>query len=290
MFTSGSAIVVARLIADTHRMFDIADAPEDLLADTYARLGVVHVRSLLGEAEVAEIRETFMEQVERDRSVGHVDHVPEGDVLARYPRFVHPHRRTDLAVGRLARRWMLERRIVDRVTAMIGPPLAAQSMFYFKPPTARGQALHQDNLFLQAHPETCIAAWIAIDDCDADNGGLRVAPGSHRYELVCPGEADTTESFTDAAITLPEGMAAIQTEMRAGDVLFFHGSTAHGSGPNRTTDRFRRSLIFHYVPRSSVEVARFYHPLLTPEGDEVTVAAAEAGGACGEGWRPTGPH
>jgi phytanoyl-CoA hydroxylase len=77
--------------------------------------------------------------------------------------------------------------------------------------------------------------------------------------------------------------------MRAGDVLFFHGRTAHGSGPNRTTDRFRRSLIFHYVPRTSTEIARFYDPLLTPDGDEVR-AAASTGGACGEGWQPAAPH
>jgi ectoine hydroxylase-related dioxygenase (phytanoyl-CoA dioxygenase family) len=271
-------------------MSDVALAPETDLADAYERLGAVHVRGLLAESEVTEIRETFMEQVERDRSIGHDDHVPDNDVLARFPRFVHPHRHTDLPVGRLSRRWMLEPRIVERVAEMIGPPLAAQSMFYFKPPAARGQALHQDNLFLQAHPETCIAAWIAVDDCDGDNGGLQVVPGSHRYDLVCPGEADTEESFTNAAITLPDGMAAVQTDMRAGDVLFFHGSTAHGSGPNRTTDRFRRSLIFHYVPRTSTEIARFYHPLLTPDGAEVTVAEAAAGGACGEGWAFAGPH
>lgn len=271
-------------------MFDVALDERPGLADTYERQGVVHVRSLLEDGEVAEIRETFMEQVERDRSIGHDDHVPDDDVLARYPRFVHPHRHTDLAVGRLARRWMLEPRIVERVTAMIGQALAAQSMFYFKPPTARGQALHQDNLFLQAHPETCIAAWIAVDDCDAANGGLQVVPGSHRYELVCPGEADSEESFTTVEIPLPEGMAAVQTEMRAGDVLFFHGSTAHGSGPNRTADRFRRSLIFHYVPRSSTEIARFYNPLLTLDGEEVTVTDAVGGGACGEGWQPSAPH
>lgn len=271
-------------------MSQVVRDQEAELSETYARLGVVHVRALLGDAEVAEIRAAFMEQVERDRSVGHDDHVPADDVLARYPRFVHPHRRTDLEVGRVARRWMLEPRIVERVTEMVGPPLAAQSMFYFKPPTARGQALHQDNLFLQAHPETCIAAWIAIDDCDADNGGLQVVPGSHRYELVCPGEADAGESFTNQEITLPAGMSTVQTEMRAGDVLFFHGSTVHGSGPNRTTDRFRRSLIFHYVPRASTEIARFYNPLITPAGDEVTVTTVTGGGACGEGWEPVAPH
>jgi phytanoyl-CoA hydroxylase len=75
---------------------------------------------------------------------------------------------------------MLDERIMNRVTAMIGPAFAAQSMFYFKLAGARGQALHQDNLFLLAHRETCPAAWIAIDDCDVDNGGLMVVPGSHR--------------------------------------------------------------------------------------------------------------
>ena len=143
---------------------------------------------------------------------------------------------------------------------MVGPAYAAQSMFYFKPPTARGQALHQDNIFLQAHPETCIAAWIAIDDCDGENGGLRVVPGSHRYEIICPDEADPDESFTSTEITLPEGMSTVQTELAAGDILFFHGSMVHGSGPNRSSDRFRRSLIFHYVPVDSTEIATVLQP------------------------------
>jgi ectoine hydroxylase-related dioxygenase (phytanoyl-CoA dioxygenase family) len=77
--------------------------------------------------------------------------------------------------------------------------------------------------------------------------------------------------------------------MRAGDVLFFHGSLVHGSRPNTSTDRFRRSLIFHYIPQGSQEVARFYDPLITPAGDEISIAAAPDGGACGEGW-VSGPH
>jgi phytanoyl-CoA hydroxylase len=129
-----------------------------------------------------------------------------------------------------------------------------------------------------------------VDGCDGANGALKVVPGSHRYELVCPKEADPSESFTSEGIELPGGMAAVQTEMRAGDVLFFHGSLVHGSGPNRTADRFRRSLIFHYVPATSTEIAAFYHPLLTPEGEEVTVAEAADGGACGEGWQPAAGH
>lgn len=260
--------------------------PGERLAEEYTRCGVAQVPSLLSQAEIDEIRDVFMDQVERDRAaLGHDDHVPDDDVLAHFPRFVHPHRHRDTEAGRLARRWMLSPRIVRRVTELIGSPLGAQSMFYFKPPTARGQALHQDNLFLRAHPETCLAVWIAVDDCDETNGALKVVPGSHRYELVCPKEADTSTSFTNAGIELPEGMTPVQTKMHGGDALFFHGSLVHGSDPNRSTNRFRRSLIFHYVPQSSTEIARFYNPLVAPDGDEINVTEAASGGACGEGWK-----
>lgn len=271
-------------------MLNIIPDTEASLAEEFDRLGVLHIRSMLNPAEVAEIREAFMNQLARDRSVGYDDHVPEGDPLELYPRLVHPHRSPELEVGRLSRKWMLDPRIMAKVTEIMGPVFGAQSMFYFKPPGARGQALHQDNLFLQAHPETCIAVWIAIDDCDGENGGLKVVPGSHRYELVCPEDADQAESFTNVEVRLPDGMIAEQTDMSAGDVLLFHGSMVHGSFSNRSNDRFRRSLIFHYVPQTSTEIARFYNPLLTPGGDEIIVTEAVDGGACGEGWLPAEPH
>lgn len=268
----------------------ISSSVTSTLAVDYENRGFVQLRGLLSAAETAEIRDVFMDQVQTDNDFGHDDRISDGDPLARYPRFIHPHRRTELAVGRLARQWMLDPRIVDRVQEMVGPVYAAQSMFYFKPPGARGQALHQDNIFLQAHPETCIAAWVAIDDCDGVNGGLKVVPGSHRYEIICPGEADPEESFTSTEITLPEGFSAEQTELASGDVLFFHGSMVHGSGPNRSDDRFRRSLIFHYVPVDSIEISKFYNPLLRLDGSEVTIAESADGGACGDGWTPTAPH
>lgn len=257
--------------------------------ETYDQLGVIQLRGLLDAEETARIRDVFTTQVETDPSYGHSDHVPDGDILQRYPRMVHPHRHPGIEAGQIAADLMLDRRIFDVVENLIGPAFAAQSMFYFKPPSARGQAMHQDNLFLQAHPETCLAAWIAVDDCDADNGGLMVAPGSHRIQILCLEPADQDESFTAQQVPVPDDVEVVQTEMKAGDVLFFHGSLVHGSKANSTEERFRRSLIFHYIPQASVEVAQFYDPLITPTGEEVSIAAASDGGACGEGWEP-GPH
>jgi ectoine hydroxylase-related dioxygenase (phytanoyl-CoA dioxygenase family) len=252
------------------------------LADIYETDGIVQVPQLLDGAEIERIRAVFMDQVAADHSLAIDDGVPDDDPLARFPRFVHPHRRTDIEAGRVSLELMLDSRILDVVTSLIGPALGAQSMFYFKPPGARGQALHQDNTFLRAHPETCLAAWIAVDDVDAENGGLAVVPGSHKTELVCPEPADLTESFTSVEVPVPDGLQKIQTRMRAGDVLFFHGSVVHGSRPNTSTDRFRRSLIFHYIPEASTEIAAFYNPLVRPDRRPTTLSEAIGGGPCGD--------
>jgi phytanoyl-CoA hydroxylase len=252
------------------------------VAEVYERDGIVQVPGLIPAAEVEQIKAAFMSQVAADHSLAIDDGVPEGDPLASYPRFVHPHRRADVEAGAIALELMLDSRILDVVITLIGPALGAQSMFYFKPPGARGQAMHQDNTFLRAHPETCLAAWVAIDDVDAENGGLAVVPGSHRVELVCPEPADLSESFTNAEVPVPDGLHKVQTRMRAGDVLFFHGSVVHGSRPNTSADRFRRSLIFHYIPEASSEIAAFYDPLVRPDRRTVSIAAAIGGGPCGD--------
>jgi len=259
------------------------------LPSSYDRDGVVHVRSLFTTAEMDHVRHRFMDEVEPGTSLGWDDGVPPDDPLARYPRFVHPHRRTDTVAGRLARKLMLDQRLFRIATGLIGPAWAAQSMFYFKPPSARGQAMHQDNRYLLAHPETCLAAWIAVDDADPGNGGLYVVPGSHRLSLLCPEPVDDETSFTKDVIRLPAGMEPVQVGMAPGDTLFFHGSLAHGSPPNTSKDRFRRSLIFHYVPAGNTEVARFHQPLLTPDGHEIYIDDAHGGGPCGDTFSADGP-
>lgn len=280
-----TSIPVARCARETAGMTTLSASPITR-REHYDRDGVVQLEGLLDPAEVEEIRTAYMDQVERDRTaVGAIGEVDEHDVLARYPRFMQPHRRPDLEIGRLARRYLSDPRVVGAVTDVVGPVWGAQSMFYFKPPTARGQAMHQDNYFLRAHPETCVAAWIAVDDCDAENGALAVVPGSHTMEVVCPEEADAEESFTSGLVRPPEGMEAVQTVMKAGDMLVFHGSLVHGSLPNTSVDRFRRSLILHFVPQASVEVSRYYLPLVDPvTGADVTIDEATGGGPCGDSW------
>ena len=220
---------------------------------------------------------------------------PAGDPLRRYPRTMQMHR-----WDRVSLEWLLDARICDRLLALLGrPPFAVQTMCYFKPPGSRGQALHQDNFYLRASPGTCVAAWLALDRADEANGCLLVIPGSHRWPILCTTAADTAQSFTDITVPLPSGTRPRPVPMEPGDVLFFNGSLVHGSNPNRTARRFRRSLIGHYIQAEACQVAGYYHPALAMDGTPLRLGVSQDGGPCGEwadghGGRPviqmTGRH
>lgn len=208
----------------------------------------------------------------------------QADPLKLYPRIMHPHRYDELAKGT-----MLDPRVIGVLRQLLQEePIAAQSMFYFKPAGSRGQALHQDNFYLQAAPSTCIAAWVALERTDNENGGLMVVPNTHRYAIQCPTEANSAVSFTREFVAPPKGYKPQMLTLEAGDVLFFNGNVIHGSGPNKSRDGFRRSFICHYIGESAEEISHYYHPLLNAEGREVPRRKADRGGPCGV--EITGPH
>ena len=263
------------------------------------RDGFLVVRQVFSPDEISRIRETFMEQA-KDGPVenlsefrhGGSDRYDAADPLAFYPRMMNPHGHPELSVGAVARRFMLDGRLKPILETGLGEePVAVQSMFYFKPPGARGQDLHQDNFYLRVSPGTCMAAWLAIDDADEGNGGMVVVPGTNRAEVVCPERADSTKFFTTDHVDVPEGLHEEPVTLKAGDVLFFNGSVIHGSYPNTSPDRFRRALIFHYVPRFSQELAHWYRSPTTFDGQVVSIAEATGGGPCGVAQpMATGPH
>ncbi len=272
---------------------ELSSPPDRAELASFADSGVGIVRSLLTADEVAEVRDVFQAAGDKGPQQGLVDPdmldvngAGRDEMLRRFPRMLHPHRYPEQDFGRLALQWMLDDRITRVIRSLYDDePVAAQSMYYFKGPGARGQSLHQDNLFLSIRPGTCIAAWIAIDDCDEENGAMAVVPGSGTWELICNGfkksQANADEFWGDSSLALPDGCEPKVATMKAGDVLFFNGSLVHGSYRNRSADRFRRSLIFHYAPRSCHEIAKFYHPMLDMNGSVVDYATAERGGPCG---------
>ena len=110
---------------------------------------------------------------------------------------------------------------------------------------------------------------------------MRIVPGSHTWPVLCPIEADTTQSFTDVTVPIPPGYEARPVLMEAGDVLFFNGQLVHGSYPNTSSDRFRRALIGHYIVGDARQVGEYYHPALRMNGETVDIEASREAGPCG---------
>ena len=241
--------------------------------------GYLIVSGLFSQEETAYYRDYYMELRHDERC--QADRRPKDskqkDPLLAYPRLMQMHRWDAVTL-----QWLLDQRLNQCMTGLLErEPLAVQTMLYFKPPKARGQALHQDNYYLRVQPGTCMAAWMALDRCDEVNGCLQVVAGSHNWPVLCTEKANTKKSFTDVTVPIPEGSTVVPVVMQPGDVLFFNGSLVHGSLPNRSRTRFRRSLIAHYIEGDSEQVARAYNPVLRMDGTVVDVALSERGGQCG---------
>lgn len=216
--------------------------------------GYAVARSVFDEAEIADTLRFYMETAEKATAVpGHwePDLAPETSAERRFVRFDMAHEIADDI-----------RRIVfhDRLrlllrTIMADEPVMIWNVFYYMPPSARGFPYHQDDYWNRVSPGSGITAWIALDDADAENGALRVVPGTQDFEIQRP-QADLTGYYiTGQGLPVPQGYEPRIVPMDRGDVLFFNGRLIHASARNDSLERWRRALVAWYMPRSSDAVA-----------------------------------
>jgi ectoine hydroxylase-related dioxygenase (phytanoyl-CoA dioxygenase family) len=118
---------------------------------------------------------------------------------------------------------------------------------------------HQDGAYAQMeHPDT-YSCWVALTRCDARNGAMIMAPGSHR--ALRPHQWDDRLKYL--ACEAPTHVR--QLELDVGQIVVFRAGTAHASPPNLgDTPRFGYSLSF------GLPDARLL-PSRTPFGDHVAV-------------------
>ena len=214
----------------------------------YRDNGYYIARNLFPKDEVAEIRQHFMEMRKEGPKPGDMGGDPakgKSDPLNQFPRFINMHKWDEKT-----ERWHKDPRLTKTATDLVSDEVKlCQTMLYFKPPGARGQGLHQDNQYIRQYP--IIAAWIALDHCDAANGQMVVVPGSNKLGILRTKPANPELSFTGGQTELPKEANEVGLDMGEGDVLFFDGFTIHGSYPNETDDRFRRSFIVHYFAENT---------------------------------------
>jgi len=109
---------------------------------------------------------------------------------------------------------------------------------------------HQDYGYWQASDTTNLCtAWVALQDTDLGNGGMRTIVGSHRWGFI-PGSDTFWEQDLDGLRERYQAKGEWLDEpcvLRAGQVTFHHALTLHGSGPN-LSNAPRLSVVAHMMP------------------------------------------
>ena len=154
--------------------------------------------------------------------------------------------------GAIFRRWACAPEVVREVCALLGsqtPTLvqAHHNCIMTKYPRYGSEtAWHQDIRYWSFQRPDLINVWLALGQEQPDNGGLRVAPGSHRMHFAAD-QFDAARFFrSDLADNRALLETAVPVNLEAGDVLFFHCRLLHAAGRNEA-DAPKRSLVFTYT-------------------------------------------
>lgn len=241
-------------------------APDSTLQQQYDRDGFVILRDVLDGDLIAEAQ-------------AHVDWL-----LARYP----DHRPEELDHHLMTRdpfwvRLVSDDRLLDIAAQFIGPEVALFASHYIakRPHDGKSIPWHQDGAYWPLEPMEVVTLWLAVDRSDAENGCMKVIPGTQHSKLISMREMtkQSDDSLFDIGIdrdTIDE-REAVDIVLNAGDVSIHHPNVIHGSHANHSP-RWRRGLTIRYMP-ATTRILREppHHGAFILRGDGV---------ANGNAWNP----
>ena len=187
--------------------------------------------------------------------------------------------------------------LLDIMEDLLGPNLLLTgAAFRIKPPDGRTFAeWHQDSYVAAIKPFFCTAT-LALSEYSAENGCLRVIPGSHRWgtlPMSDTGDEDSILSRPYRVTSEFDEAQAVDVLMRPGELTLQHDHTIHGSRPNRSMARRIGLLADFTTPDARKESGERESAILvrgvddygnwrtdeTPDGelDEAALAAWERG-------------
>ena len=150
--------------------------------------------------------------------------------------------------------WLLADEVLDLVERFIGPDIALWSSHFISKPPAHGQIVpwHEDSAYWRGRldPMEVCTVWLAVDDSTAENGCMRVIPGTHsngysNYVAV----DDASKSVFGTRITEDQFdlSTAVDLELKSGECHLHHAKTIHGSNANESGKR-RCGYTMRYMP------------------------------------------
>lgn len=141
-------------------------------------------------------------------------------------------------------------KILDLVEGLLGPNfyLWASNFFIKDPHTTAVVGWHQDAYYWPMAPQGhTVTVWLAFDEVDAENGAMKIIPGSHASGIIKHKRSEHTDSVL--TLELERGTfredTAVQFHLKAGEVSLHDDRAVHGS-PANPSGRRRAGLTLRY--------------------------------------------
>lgn len=228
------------------------------LAD-YRRDGHILVDGIVGAADLAALRAEAdrLAELTVNASVALGEMSPRLDVCRRRDGSLSLRKIQPLSdISELIARLVVDERLLAPLRALLGDePVAFEEKLNYKqalpgdlaiPAAREGDAfdLHHDWAYFDqnGYPRESLSVALAIDAATAENGCMRVLPGSHTRDW--PLRSDGPPLLVAGAV---RDDALVDLPQPAGSALVFHSGLVHGSGDN-ASHAPRRLLILSYHP------------------------------------------
>lgn len=131
--------------------------------------------------------------------------------------------------------------LLDVTESILGPDIVLHHTKLFQKPAEQGAPfpMHQDWSYFPSEKDSMLAAVIHVSDANDEMGCLRVYPGSHKLGRMTGSNGQSLSKILLEQYPIEKSMPV---EVSAGDVVFFHYCTIHGSMPNRS-NRIRKTVL-----------------------------------------------
>jgi ectoine hydroxylase-related dioxygenase (phytanoyl-CoA dioxygenase family) len=165
--------------------------------------------------------------------------------------------------------------VLNLVEPVVGPNIGLWSSHFISKPAGAGKATpwHEDSAYwngLISTMEGICTVWLALDKVDADNGAMKVIPGTHNNGFSQYESVDASKNIFGTRIKpeLIEESRAVVFELEPNQCSLHEARIIHGADAN-TSNRRRAGYTMRYFPTSSkvkTEKLRHNHKLWLARG------------------------
>lgn len=146
---------------------------------------------------------------------------------------------------------MRDKRMLDPVEDLIGRDILCwNTVFWIKEPGSGSYVgWHQDKRYWGIAGAEMVSCWLALSPAPVEAGCMRVMPGSHVNDVLPHRELYHEDNLLTRGQEIADGIdedEAVFMPLDTGQMSIHSVGTAHGSGPNQTSDR-RIGVSLHYV-------------------------------------------